>query len=75
MTGLEHHRARLARAVEERNAKMGKMRADGLTLAEIGRVFGISRERVRQVLAEREREDEREATAALRGWLGGNHAR
>ena len=54
MSDLEQYRARLAQAVEERNAKMERMREVGLTLDEIGRTFGISRERVRQVLAERE---------------------
>lgn len=35
---------------EERNKRIIEMRRDGMTLAAIGREFGISRERVRQIV-------------------------
>ena len=34
----------------ERNAKIAKLRESGLTLEDVGHQFGISRERVRQIV-------------------------
>ena len=38
------------RAPNDRDLAMGRMYASGLTMAEVGTAFGVSRERVRQLL-------------------------
>jgi DNA-binding transcriptional MerR regulator len=53
--------------VTERNQRIAKLREDGLPLAEIGALEGISRERVRQILLERQVLAQR---AAVRRELG-----
>lgn len=51
----ERHRARgqerAARAREERARKMAAMYSSGATLEDVGRAFGVTRERARQILA------------------------
>lgn len=42
----------------QRKARMQRQRAQGSTLAEIGRRHGVSGERVRQILAAKQRNDD-----------------
>jgi len=49
----------------KRNAEIEKLFREGYSLLEIGKKFGISRERTRQIVKERER-DRRELRRLLR---------
>ena len=55
------------KASAERVAKMMKLRRDGLTLETIGEQFGITRQRVHQILVPHERECMKMTTRKLDG--------
>lgn len=55
---------------DERNAEMARLKAEGLTITEIGRQFGVSRQRVHKILKDLETPEPQDDDEDLHGDSG-----